>query len=215
MPIGGLSDHDSADRAQFLKLYIRLQLIAGPLIALAGIGAAKRGWIPLWLSLVLLLLNPAIVYLLARAIYYLIDRTAAGLVTMVYAGGGEPGGPPHSGIESLEARGRYPEAAAAWRSHLLEYPGDNQARFKLADLCRRHLDRPDEAEGVLLEVRRSQPTEADERQASNQLIELFHATGQVDREIVELARFADRWKGTRAGADAARALAALKEKYTS
>ncbi|HWA16770.1 MAG TPA: hypothetical protein VG817_10060, partial [Gemmatimonadales bacterium] len=77
-----------------------------------------------------------------------------------------------------------------------------------------HLDRPDEAEGVLLEVRRSNPTDAEERQASNLLIDLFHATGQVDREIVELARFADRWKGTKAGSDAASRLRELKQEHT-
>lgn len=210
-----LKDFDSGDRALFLKLYVRLQLIAGPLLAIICIGAAGKQWIPVWFSVILVLLNPVMVYGLARLLFAGMDRAATGLTNMVYAGGGHPLSPPHSGIESLEVRGFYVEAAEGWRKHLLEYPGDNQARFKFADLCRRHLDRPDEAEGVLLEVRRSNPTEAEERQASNLLIDLFHATGQIDREIVELARFADEWKGTKAGTDAGRRLAELKERLNS
>jgi hypothetical protein len=201
---------DSADRAQFLKLYLRLLLIGGPLFILSFLMAASNGWIPTWLALILCLLTPALVYLLARLLFWAMDRTATGIATMVYAGGGHPLGPAHSGIESLAARGFYVEAADGWRRHLLECPADNLARFKLADLCRRHLDRDDEAEGVLLEVRRSTPNDAEERQASNLLIELFHATGQKDREMVELARFADRWKGTTAAADAKRRLEELK-----
>lgn len=206
-----LPDFDSGDRALFLKLYVRLVLVCGPLIAVIIIGAAMKRWIPIWVAAILLLLDPVIVYYMARGVFWLIERGATGLANMVYAGAGHPLPPPHSGIESLEIRGLYFQAAEAWRTHLVRHPRDNQARFKLADLCRRHLDRPDEAEGVLLEVRRSTPTESEERQASNLLIDLFHATGQFEREIVELARFADCWKGTKAGSDAAARLRELKQ----
>jgi hypothetical protein len=205
-----LTDFDSGDRALFLKLYLRLLLIGGPLLLIIIGGAVARGWIPAWLGIILAILDPGLIYLLARAVFWLIDRSATGFTNMVYAGGGHPLSPPHSAIESLEVRGFPVEAAAAWRQHLLEFPADNQARFKLAALCHRQLDRADEAEGVLLEVRRSNPTEAEERQASNLLIDLFHATGQFDREIVELARFSDRWNGTKAGKDATRRLRELK-----
>ncbi len=205
------SDFDSADRALFLKLYIRLLLVGGPLLLVIIGGSVAKGWIPLWLGVILAILDPGIIYLLARGLFWLMDRGATGFARMVYAGGGHPLPPPHSAIESLEVRGFHVEAAAGWREHLLQFPGDNQARFKLATLCHRHLDRADEAEGVLLEVRRSNPTEGEERQASNLLIDLFHATGQLDREIVELARFADRWKGTKAGNDATLRLRELKQ----
>jgi hypothetical protein len=205
-----LTDLDSADRALFLKLYIRLLLIGGPLLLVIIGGAVAKGWIPPWLGVILAILDPGMIYLLARGLFWLMDRGAIGFANMVYAGGGHPLAPPHSAIESLEVRGFYVEAADGWRQHLLQFPGDNQARFKLATLCHRQLGRADEAEGVLLEVRRSNPTDAEERQASNLLIDLFHATGQRDREIVELARFADRWKGTVAAADASRRLRELK-----
>lgn len=206
-----LEDLDSADRAQFIKLYVRTLLIGGPMLAIIFAGLAGDGRIPVWLAVILILLDPVIVYLMARGLFWGMGQAAEGFTNMVYAGKGHPLDPPHSGIESLEARGFYLEAAEGWRQHLQQYPHDNQARFKLADLCRRHLDRADEAEGVLLEVRRSNPTEPEERQASNLLIDLFHATGERDREIVELARFADRWNNTRAGSDAAHRLKELKQ----
>lgn len=208
-----LTDIDSADRAMFLKLYIRTLLIAGPLLIVGFVMAWTNGWISGWVALLLSLSVPGQIYLTSLGLFWLMDRSAVGFTRMVYAGGGHPLGPPHSGIESLEARGLYVEAAAAWRQHLLQHPTDNQARFKFAMLCRQQLDRADEAEGVLLEVRRSNPTDAEERQASNLLIDLFHATGQFDREIVELARFADRWKGTRAGNDATLRLRQLKQEH--
>jgi hypothetical protein len=211
MQLPRLSDIDSADRALFLKLYIRILLIGGPLLLMLIGGAVAKGWIPVWLGIILMMLDPVIVYYIARVMFWLIDRSAVGFTTMVYAGGGHPLAPPHSNIEALEIRGLYSQAAEQWRQHLLQHPNDNSARFKLATLCRKHLDREDEAEGVLLEVRRSNPTDADERQASNLLIDLFHATGQRDREIVELARFADRWKHTKAGTDAALRLRELKQ----
>lgn len=206
---------DSADRAMFLKLYVRLLLIGGPLFMLSFVLAWGQKWIPGWAAILLCLLTPGILYVAAKGLFWMMDRTAVGFTNMVYAAGGHPLSPPHSAIESLEIRGFYVEAAEAWRQHLLQYPQDNQARFKFAMLCRQHLDRPDEAEGVLLEVRRSNPTEAEERQASNLLIDLFHSTAQLDREIVELARFTDRWKGTKAGKDAAARLKELKGGMTS
>lgn len=139
------------------------------------------------------------------------DRAAVGFTTMVYAGSGHPLPPPHSGIESLEVRGFYPEAAEAWRAHLLRFPNDHAARLKLADLYLRRLDNPAAAEALYIEVRQGQPEAKEERLAANLLIELYRATGRVDRQIVELARFAERWKGTTAGADAVRTLKALKE----
>jgi hypothetical protein len=201
---------DSAERGQFIKLYGQLCIGAGPLLLFALYAAVQYKWIPVWAALLLALCIPGVLYPVARLLFWAMDRAARGFTDMVLAGGGHPLPPAHSGMESLEARGFYVEAAAAWRQHLLEFPADNLARFKLAALCRRHLDREDEAEGVLLEVRRSSPTDADERQASNLLIDLFHATGQRDREMVELARFSDRWKGTAAAADATRRLAELK-----
>ncbi|MDH5284969.1 MAG: hypothetical protein OEW80_13910, partial [Gemmatimonadota bacterium] len=46
--------------------------------------------------------------------------------------------------------------------------------------------------------------------ASNMLIELYRTTGRRDRLRVELARFADRYRGTRGGRSAAELLRDIK-----
>lgn len=201
---------DDFDRNQFAALHIRILLIGFPLLAAGESAGMMKGYYGGWVLLLLLLLDPLLLYLLARAIYWGIERSATGFTTMVYAGRGHPLQPAHSGIESLEARGFYPEAAEGWRSHLAQHPGDHAARFKLAALYRSHLDNPAAAEALYLEVRKGQPNPTQERHASNLLIDLYQATGRRDRQLVELARFADRWKGTTAGADAARTLKELK-----
>jgi hypothetical protein len=138
------------------------------------------------------------------------ERSATGFAQMVLAGGNLTPEPAHSGMESLIARGFYPEAAEQFRAHLLAAPGDHAARFKLADLYRRHLDNPLAAERLYLEVRSAKVAPREEMFAGNMLIELYRETGRQDRQIVELARFAERWRGTAAGRSAAAALKELK-----
>ncbi len=186
-------------------------IIGGPLLLLAIVMAYGRGWINGWALFLLILLDPVLLYLLARGLFWGMDRSAVGFATMAYAGRGHPLEPAHSGIESLVARGFYPEAADAWRTHLEQFPRDHAARLKLADLYVRRLENPAAAEALYLAVRQGHPAEKEERLAANHLIELYRATGRTDRQMVELARFAERWKGTRAGVDAARALRELKE----
>jgi hypothetical protein len=211
---GPLFSEDSAEQAQFLKLFVRLLLLGGPLLLVGEGMAVDRGWINGWVFLLLVLFDPVILYLAAWGLFWLMDRAATGFTTMVYAGGGHPLEPAHSGIESLTARGFYPQAAEAWRSHLEVYPGDHAARLKLADLYHRHLENPAAAEALYLAVRRGSPAAKEDRLASNLLIDLYRTTGRTDRQMVELARFAARWKGTQAGADAARVLHDLKQDLT-
>ena len=45
---------------------------------------------------------------------------------------------------------------------------------------------------------------------ANLLIELYRGTGQRGRLMMELARFADRYRGTRPGTEAARTLREMK-----
>ena len=66
------------------------------------------------------------------------------------------------------------------------------------------------AERLYLEVRRSSPTPHQEMAATNGLIDPYRRTGHRDRLTVELARFADRYRGTPQGEAAARELKELK-----
>lgn len=205
------SAHDSGDRAQFLKLFIGL-LPGGFFLLSAGEGLGyARDWYGGWIFLLLLLLNVPAIYGFSLLFFRLMDRSAAGIGSMVYAAGNIPPDPAHSAFESLTARGFYPEAVEAYRAHLIEKPGDNLARVKLADLYIRHLNNLEAAEQLYLDIRRGKPSPKEDRLASNLLIELYRKSGRRDRLMVELGRFAEQFKGTRAAEDAARTLHEMKE----
>jgi tetratricopeptide (TPR) repeat protein len=133
-----------------------------------------------------------------------------GLVGLLTAAGNLPGDASFSLQESLIARGRYREAARAFAAHLARAPEDDAARLALAELSARHLGDPASAERLYREVLARQGSDGARWKAGNGLIDLFRATGQRGRLMVELARFADRYRGTPAGTAARRELDALK-----
>ncbi len=206
-----LSAQDAADRAQFLFLFIRTAIVGFPLLIVGEAFGYARGWYPGWVFGLLLLLTLPFLLLVTGALFGLIHSTAESFVRTVYGAGNLRPDPAHSGCESLVARGFYREAAEAFEAHLASHPADNLARVKLADLHRTHLGSPEVAERLYQEVRRTNPSPREEMLAANLLIELYRSTGQEGRLMVELARFAERYRGTRAGRDAARALREMKE----
>jgi hypothetical protein len=135
-----------------------------------------------------------------------------GIVSMVTAGAGLPSADTLSFQQSLVARGRFTEAADAYRAHLGEHPADHDARLALAALCAGPLSDDVAAERLYLDVRSGQPSLRQEWQASEALIELYRKTGQRGREMTELARAADRYRGTAVGNSAKRLLAERKLK---
>jgi hypothetical protein len=135
---------------------------------------------------------------------------AAGLVTTLTAGGGLTPRRSFSFEESLIASGRLTEAREALLAHLAREPRDSAAALALASLHRDQLRDPAGAVRVLLDLRRHPLPEAVEFSVTNQLIDLYRATGDRGRELTELARFADRFKHTTAGAQARLALTRIK-----
>jgi len=133
-----------------------------------------------------------------------------GLVQTMTGAGNLPPAPSFSLQESLVARGKYPEAASSYEEHLERSPGDFHARLALANLWRDHLGDPGAAERLLLEARRKRPPPNFEFAIGNSLIDLYHRTGQRGRELAELARFAERFKGTAEGTRAREALTRIK-----
>lgn len=206
-----LPDFHSGDRAQFYKLLFRTGMYVIPLLFVGEALAWSRGWIGPGTLFVLAILNFPVVYIYCAIQFWMMSTVAEGFTKMVLAGGNLPPDPAHSRFEALEVRGRYADAAEAWRDHLVAKPRDHLARIKLADLCLRHLDRPDAAERLYLEIRQGQPTPREERLATNLLMELYRKTGRKDRLMVELARFANQHKGTRASQEATRVLLELKQ----
>ena len=112
--------------------------------------------------------------------------------------------------EVLIAQGRYAEAVDFFRDHIQVEPGDVDARLRLADLLERRLHDLAGAERVYLEVRRLPATPRQQMTAANGLIDVYRKTGNRGRLMVELARFAERYRGSPAADGAARELKELK-----
>jgi hypothetical protein len=162
--------------------------------------------------LVLLILNVPLTIAGIFAINHVVGATSTGLVKTIFAAGNIPPPPTYPRQDVLVVRGQYAEAADYFRDHLRIEPGDHEARLQLAHLLetRLHREGHGEAERLYQEVRRMQPDPRQEMRAANGLIDLYRRVGRRDRLGVELARFADRYRGTAAGDAAARELSELK-----
>jgi TolA-binding protein len=108
------------------------------------------------------------------------------------------------------AQGRYQDAADSFRQHLAVHPGDHDARLALGALLCGPGGAHAEAERLFREVQDHHPTGRQEAAASQALIDHYVATGQRGRHMAELARFAERYRGTAAGRAARQALTAMK-----
>jgi len=135
---------------------------------------------------------------------------AAGMVNTLTAGGGLTPRRSFSYEEALIASGRLNEAREALLAHLAREPRHFEAALALASLHRDQLRDPAGAMRVLLDLRRRPLPSAVEFSVTNQLIDLYRATGDRGRELTELARFAERFKHTTAGAQARLALNRIK-----
>ena len=162
--------------------------------------------------LVLLILNVPLTIAGIFAINRVVGATSTGLVKTIFAAGNIPPPPTYPRQDVLVVRGQYAEAADYFRDHLRIEPGDHEARLQLAHLLETRFqgEGRDEAESLYQEVRRMQPDPRQEMRAANGLIDLYRRVGRRDRLGVELARFADRYRGTAAGDAAARELSELK-----
>ncbi|HEU5218239.1 MAG TPA: DUF4031 domain-containing protein, partial [Gemmatimonadales bacterium] len=156
------------------------------------------------------LTGPALGYVVAKLIGRGTTASSKALVTMMTGAGNIKGAPSYSYQESLIARGQIADAEQAFRDHIASAPEDLDARLALAVLIRDHGRDPDRAEVLFLEVRRLSPTPAQEYAIANALIDLYHRTGNIGREMVELARFADRYRDSDGGNRARDALRRLK-----
>jgi hypothetical protein len=207
MPPKRLRDVDSVEVTNRLRVIVWLLPAAFLMLSLAEWKAVGFG--PL--LLLLMVLNIGVIaglgYLLLRGV----ELGARGWVGMVYGAGNIAPAPSFSEQESLIIRGRFADAEQSFLHHLVDRPGDHDARLALADLYRRHLNNPAAAEKLYLGVRQGNPSAKQEATAANQLIDLYRATGQRGRLMTELARYAERYAGSRAGREARTALTLMKE----
>jgi tetratricopeptide (TPR) repeat protein len=170
----------------------------------------RQQWISSGVFLLLVILNVPVTIAGIFAIHRTVSVTSTGLVKAIFAAGNIPPPPTYPRQDVMIARGQYAEAADYFRDHIRIEPGDHEARLQLAQLLETRLQGHEEAERLYQEVRRMQPDPRQEMRAANGLIDLYRRTGRRDRLRVELARFADRYRGTAAGDAAAREVSELK-----
>lgn len=203
---------DAAERAQLLRITVLL----GPAVLIIGgftiFFLAGRKLIPSWAAVALLLLLPYLAWRIILLVETATDRASAGLLREIFAARAEPTRTGFSRQEALAARGRLEEAAAAYRAHLLAVPGDVTAYVALARLLAGPLGDFAGAEEAWLSARRLRPGPDWDRVITDDLIDLYQRTDQEGRLQVELARYADTQRGSRAGEAAGRRLRELKER---
>jgi hypothetical protein len=204
-----LHDEHLGERAQRLKLIFFLGAPTYVILAAAELKLAWQGLISPTVLFLLLLLNFGIIALIAWLLLRSTDGAARAFTRTVYAQGDIAPGPTYSAEESLIIRGKTGEAEEQLRARIVARPAELETRLKLAELLEQ-LGRPEEAERIYLDVRGAHPSPRVEMTAVNRLLNLYRRTGRHDRLKVELARFADRWKGTSAGGHAGRLLRELK-----
>lgn len=207
----GPPEVDQAARAQLLRVTVYF----GP-ACFSILGAMwyflvfVRGALPGWSYPFLLLLDVPLTVAGVFGVYHATTRTAVGFTNIVLAAGNIAAPPSYPRQEVLIARGEYREAAEYFEDHIRVDPADVEARLRLADLLERQLSDPAGAERVYLDARRAHPTPREEARIANALIDLYRKMDRRDRLVVELARYADRYRGTRAGDAAARELRQIK-----
>jgi len=201
-----LKDVDSAERAYLLKVAVFFGPPCFVMLSMAWYFCQREGWISSGVFLLLLVLNVPLTVAGIFAIHRAATATSTGLVKTIFAAGDIPPPRTYPRQDVLIVRGQYAEAADYFRDHIRIEPDDHEARLQLAHLLETRLQGYDEAERLYLEVRRMQPDPRQEMRVGNGLIDLYRRTGRGDRLRVELARFADRYRGTAAGDAAARQL---------
>ena len=205
-----LKDVDSAERAYLLKVAVFFGPACFAILSMAWYFCLRQDWISRGVFLLLLALNVPFTIAGIFAIHRAAGATSTGLVKTIFAAGDIPPPPTYPRQDVLIARGQYAEAADYFRDHIRIAPDDHEARLQLAHLLETRLHGDAEAERLYQEVRRMQPDPRQEVRAANGLIDLYRRLGRSDRLRVELARFADRYRGSAAGDAAARELSDLK-----
>lgn len=204
---------DAAERAQLLWIAALL----GPSVMTIGgftwFFLVSRKILPGWTIVPgVFLLLPLLTWRLILLVETATERASFRFITTLKAGSPDPQRTGFSRQEALAAQGRLPEAAEAYREHLLAMPGDVAAHVALARLLAGPLADPEGAEAEWLAARRLQGGADWDRIITNDLIDFYERTKQEGRLRVELARFADLQRGTKASDAAARRLRELKDR---
>ncbi len=195
-------------------IVLRIALYFGPacfiMLSALWFKLLRDGLISTGVFVALLVVNVPLTVAGVRLIAHSVSRTSVVLAKTLLAAGDIPLPRSYPEQDLLIARGQYAEAAEYFRDLVRVDPDDCDPRLRLADLLERHLADPGGAEQQYLEVRRRSADPRLQFAVTNALIDLYRRTARRDRLTVELARLADRYRGTAHGEAAARELRELK-----
>lgn len=201
------------DRSERFVGFVAAARVGGPATAIAfmaGVYLLDQGKVSPLGVLGVALLGGVAGFALGAIVWRGSAAAADRLVRTITASGGTSPSPSFSYAESLVASGNPQQARRVYEARLREAPGDLNARLALARLWRDHLGDAGKAEQLYLQARGLGPTVDQEFAIGNALIDLYRGQGDRGREMTELARFAERFAGTQAGAGARSALQRLK-----
>jgi hypothetical protein len=202
---------DAGELAQLLQIAAWFAPACIIMLSFLWFFCFRNGWISGAVFGLLVVLNFPLSAVGVFVIRASVHGAAKGLVRTLYAEGDLPPPRTYPRQETLIARGQYQEAAGYYRDHLVVEPDDNEARLRLAALLEHHLGDDAGAEALYREVRAHAPRPREEAVAANGLIDVYRRTGQTGRLMGELARFAERYRGSAAGDAARRELTDLKQ----
>ena len=207
MRMKAFETHDATDIA-------RIGVFFGPpciiILSAAWLFLLAKGLISPRTFVLLMVANIPITLGGVIVIFLAVRTTAVGVAHMATAAGNIPPPPSYPNQDLLIAQGKYREAADYFRDHIRIAPEDMDARLRLADLLERHLGDSAAAEQQYLAVRRLSVERRFEMAVTNGLIDVYRKLGRRDLLKAELARLADRQRGTALGEGAARELRELE-----
>lgn len=199
---------DRAERLRFALLFTMALLIP------VTVALSLLGWTPGefgGLFLLELVVVATVLFAVARQVSPLFDFLGAGFARLLIAQGGKPVPRGYSEQEALVIAGRPDAAIDSYRSLLVAYPDDLEARVRLAALLA--------ARGHAIEAGRHYriardraPDPALALRISTGLAALHRAAGDTAALRRELATCAARFAGTASGEHARHELAALEDR---
>lgn len=201
---------DSAAKAQFLKSVFYLYPAALVMLGFLAFFLWDREVISRGAFHLLLIINIPVALVVVLVVWQLVGSFSEGLAQVLLGGGNLKPDPGFSIEEGMIARGEFHQARETLESRLTGGPDDIAVQLRLAQLASRQLRDPQQAERWYLAARQAGGNDRQRATVGNGLIDLYRASGQSGRLMVELSRFVEAWPGTRAAGDARRELQALK-----
>ena len=207
MRMKAFETHDATDMA-------RIGVLFGPpcivILSAAWFYLLAKGLISPRTFVWLLLANIPITVGGVLVIFFVVRTASTGVAHMATAAGNIPPPPSYPHQDLLIGQGKYQEAAGFFRDHIRVAPEDVHARLRLAELLERHLGDLTGAEQQYLAVRRLSDDGRLDVAVMNGLIDLYRKLSRRDLLQAELARLAERQRGTALGEGAARELQELE-----